>query len=186
MRVHIVLYRKIAAAAALLLLCLGSMPAWAAVEISFYSREFGGTSFPHAFVTLEGELEESGAPVDESYGFTAKTISPAILFGSVPGEVITEKDSFIARSDRQFSLTLSDEQYWAVREVVDRWRTRDQPSYNLDRRNCVHFVGEIAEAAGLDVEYRKGLMKKPRSFLLAVKDANSARIAAEAAAQTPL
>lgn len=176
MRVHTVLYQKIALAAALVLLCFGSAPAWAAVEISFYSREFGGTSFPHAFVTLKGELEQSGAPVDESYGFTAKTISPAILFGSVAGEVITEKGSFIARSDRQFSLTLSDEQYWAAREVVERWRTRDQPSYNLDRRNCVHFVGEIAEAIGLEVEYPKDLMKKPRSFLLALKDANTAII----------
>jgi hypothetical protein len=35
----------------------------------------------------------------------------------------------------------------------------------MNRRNCVHFVAEAAEAAGLRVEYVADLMKKPRSFL---------------------
>ena len=53
--------------------------------------------------------------------------------------------------------------------VVERWRNRPQPSYNLNRRNCVHFVGELAEAVGLRVEYVQRLMKRPRSFLQHVR-----------------
>ena len=66
---------------------------------------------------------------------------------------MVEGERQIARSDRQFALTLTDEQYAAVMAVVERWRTRRQPSYNLSRRNCVHFVAEIAEASGLRVDY---------------------------------
>jgi hypothetical protein len=147
-------------------------PAAAAVEIAFYSRELGGDNFPHAFVSLRGTVDATGEAVDTSYGFTARSVTPALLFGSVSGEVLVEGPRQIARSDRQFSVTLSDEAYRAVMAVVERWRTRPQPSYNLNRRNCVHFVGELAEAAGLRVEYPAGLMRRPRSFLHHVRSLN--------------
>ncbi len=149
----------------------------ARVELAFYSKELG-TTFPHAFVSLKGKLDATGEDVDEAYGFTAKTISPAILMGSVAGKVIAEEEPYVSKSDRQFSLLLGDDEYRAVQAVVERWRTRAQPSYNLNRRNCIHFVGEIAEAVGLKVEFAKALMKKPRSFLLSVKQANETQLAA--------
>src|SRR4249919_2256872 len=124
-------------------------PAAAAVEIAFYSRELGGNNFPHAFVVLHGTVDATGETVDTSLGFTAHSITPGILWGSVRGEVLVEGERQIARSDRQFALTLSDERYRAVMTVVDRWRNMPQPSYNLNRRNCVHFVAEMAAAAGL-------------------------------------
>lgn len=145
----------------------------AEVEIAFYSKELSDT-FPHAFVVMKGRLDETGEEIDEAVGFTAKTITPAILLGSVAGHVIPEKASYIAQGDRQFALAVSDAEYRSVREVIERWRTRKQPSYNLNRRNCVHFVAEIAEALGLKVDYTLGLMKKPRSFLLSVRSANQA------------
>ena len=141
------------------------VPASAAVEISFYSREMQGDNFPHAFVVLRGTVDGTGAVVDASFGFTAKAITPAILVGSVGGEVVVEGERQIRRSDRQFAVTRTDEQYGAALAVVERWRNRRQPSYNMNRRNCVHFVGEIAEAIGLEVEYPRRLMKRPRSFL---------------------
>lgn len=147
-------------------LLLGAhVPASAAVEISFYSREMQGDNFPHAFVVLRGTVDGTGAVVDTSFGFTAKAITPAILVGSVGGEVVVEGENQIRRSDRQFALTLTDEQYGAALEVVERWRNRRQPSYNMNRRNCVHFVGEIAQAIGLAVEFPRRLMKRPRSYL---------------------
>lgn len=152
--------------------CLAPRPAAAAVEIAFYSREFGVNNFPHAFVTLKGRLEADGTLVDESYGFTAKAVTPAILMGSVGGKVIAEQRSYIEKSDRHFSLVLSDEGYRTVIETVERWRSKKQPSYNLNRANCVHFAGEVAQAAGLVVSFPQELMKKPRSFLLAVRDSN--------------
>ena len=151
-------------------------PAFAAVEIAFYSRELGGNNFPHAFVQLVGTVDATGERVDTSYGFTAQSVSPAILFGSVSGEVVVEGAQQIARSDRQFSLTLTDEQYRAVMRVVDEWRNREQPSYNLNRRNCVHFVAELAATAGLRVEQPRRLMKRPRSFLQHIRDLNQGRV----------
>ncbi len=155
----------------LLFLFWAHAPAFAAVEISFYSREISG-SFPHAFITLTGTIEATGEPVDAAFGFTAKAVTPAILFGSVAGEVIVEKPDHVARSDRQFSLTLTDSQYGEVLAIVEQWRGRRQPSYNLNRRNCVHFVAELAQAVGLRVEGANRLMKKPRSFLQHVRATN--------------
>ena len=156
---------------ALLLLVLPA-PAAAAVEIAFYSRELGGNNFPHAFVVLTGTVDATGERVETSLGFTARAVTPAILFGSVSGEVQIEGERQIARSNRQFSLTLSDERYRAVMAVVESWRGRAQPSYNLNRANCVHFVAELARAAGLRVETPRQLMKKPRSFLEHVRGLN--------------
>ena len=155
-----------------LLLLLSHGAALAAVEIAFYSREFG-TDFPHAFVVMKGTLDRTGEPVDVSYGFTAKSLTPAILMGSVSGEVIREKPKLAAGSDRQFAVVLSDEQYDSVMSVVEEWRNAPQPSYNLNRRNCVHFAGELAQAAGLKVNFPAKLMKKPRSFLVSVREANA-------------
>ena len=157
---------------ALLLLVGLQLPAHALVEIAFYSRELGGNNFPHAFVVLTGTVESTGETVNQRLGFTARAISPAILWGSVSGEVIEEPERQIARSDRQFALTLTDEQYRAVQAVIERWRNAPQPSYNLNRANCVHFVGELARAAGLRVEVEQRLMQRPRSFLIAVREAN--------------
>jgi hypothetical protein len=147
-------------------------PVSAAVEIAFYSRELGGNNFPHAFVALHGSVDSTGEQVDTSYGFTAHSVTPALLFGSVTGEVVVEGARQMARSTRQFALTLSDAQYLAVMAVVEAWRNRPQPSYNLNHRNCVHFVAELARTLGLRVEEVPRLMKRPRSFLLNVRSLN--------------
>lgn len=159
-------------ALALLLIWWLAAPAWCAVTISFYSRELGGNNFPHAFVVLDGTLDATGERVRGSYGFTAKTITPAILLGSVAGEVIEQSPGYIAHSDRQFALTIGDAQYRAVMGVVEQWRGLPQPSYNLNRRNCVHFVAAIAAAVGLTVDYPRRLMKRPRSYLEHVRSLN--------------
>lgn len=155
----------------LLLLAVHS-PAAAAVEVAFYSHEFNDNNFPHAFVVMRGTVDATGERVDTSFGFTAHSITPAILFGSVTGEVLVQGERQIAHSQRQFALTLSDQRYQAVMAVVEHWRNLPQPSYNLNRRNCVHFVAELAAAAGLRVEQVPRLMKKPRSFLLHLRSLN--------------
>lgn len=156
----------------LLLFLLFQSPAAAAIEIAFYSRELGGNNFPHAFVVLTGTVDATGERVDTSLGFTAHSVTPAILLGSVRGEVQIEGPRQIARSDRQFALILSDERYAAVMATVERWRGARQPSYSLNRANCVHFVAELARAAGLRVEHAERLMKRPRSFLIHVRALN--------------
>jgi hypothetical protein len=171
---------RLAAIAAAFWLALAAAPAWAAVSITFYSKELGA-SFPHAFVILSGTPDRGGPRVDEDYGFTAKTISPAILWGKVAGEVITDHSvGYVKGSDRHFTLALTDAEYDRVMATVARWRAARQPSYDLDRHNCVHFVADMAAASGLRVDTRK-FMKKPRSFLEGLTAANRAALQARGA-----
>lgn len=145
-------------------------PARAEVILSFYSHDLSST-FPHAFVTLKGKTED-GRAIDTNFGFTAKAVTPAILMGSVGGKVETSKPDYVASSDRQFAVKLNDRQFDAVMALVERWRTLPGKSYNLNRRNCIHFVGEIAQTVGLRVVFEKDLLKKPKSFLLSLVTLN--------------
>jgi hypothetical protein len=147
------------------LLLLAAAPAAAAVTITFYSHELG-SSFPHAFVTMAGAPDRGGPAVNVDYGFSAKTISPAILWGRVSGEVISDHGAaYIRGSDRHFSLSLSDEDYDRVMATIARWRASPQPSYDLGTHNCVHFVADLARSVGMAADTPKALMKKPRSYL---------------------
>jgi len=161
--------------AAVLALLFAAAPAAAAVEISFHSKDFG-TTFPHAFIVLDGSLDETGEPVDANYGFTVRhLIGPSVLFGRVQGMIESVDDGFVEHSNRHFSMVLSDAQYRQVMELVERWRQLPQPSYALDRRNCVSFVAEVATLLGLQAETR-GLMRRPRAFLDRVREANVAAL----------
>jgi hypothetical protein len=162
--------RRLALAIALFFVAFAS-PAFAAVEIAFYSRELG-TNFPHAFIGLKGTVDATGEQVDTSLGFTAHSVTPALLFGAVRGEVVVEGEQQIARSTRQFAITLTDEQYRTVLGVVEEWRNAPQPSYRLRTHSCVHFVSAIAAAIGLRVDNAQRLMNRPRSFLERVKELN--------------
>ena len=160
-----------------ILLLLGAAPASAAVEITFLSKEFGA-SFPHAYVALEGTLDRSGEKISANYGFTATHVSPAILMGSVRGEIMSVDADYMSKSDRHFSITLSDAEYDRVMQTVERWRTLKQPSYNLNRQNCVYFVAHVAAALGMKAETPPALMKKPRSYLEMLTRANQTWLAA--------
>lgn len=156
----------------LLMLCAGlSVPARAEVVVSFYSHDFGDR-FPHAFIVMKGKVDATGEVVDSNYGFTAVSVSPAILLGSVKGKVESSKADYIAKSDRQFDVTVDDATYARVLAKVAEWRDREQPSYSLNKRNCVHFVMELAEVVGLKVDRKSKLFKKPKSFLIEVKGLN--------------
>ena len=168
-------------AALILLLSFAPGAARAAVELAFYSRD-QGVDFPHAFVTLKGTLDATGEAVDTNFGFTPRHISPAVLMGSVGGKVVSVEADYIALSNRHFAVVLTDAQYRAVMAEVEAWRTRAQPNYNLNRRNCVIFVAEVADAAGIDGSPEPGLMKKPKTFLNLLRDRNAPLIAARSSA----
>ena len=156
----------------LMLLCTGlAAPARAEVVVSFYSHDFGDR-FPHAFIVMKGTVDATGEIVDANYGFTAVSVSPAILLGSVKGKVESSEADYIAKSDRQFDVTVDDATYARVMAKVAEWRNRAQPSYSLNKRNCVHFVMELAETVGLKVDRKSKLFKKPKSFLIEVRGLN--------------
>lgn len=139
----------------------------AAVSVSFYSHSLG-SSFPHALVVLSGKPDRGGAAVDANFGFTAKSVTPAVLMGPVAGVIEGATPKYIKSSDLQFTVTISDQQYDQLLALVDKWRNLPQKSYDLGKRNCVHFVGSVAELLGLKVSYDKKLMKKPKTFLLTI------------------
>lgn len=150
----------------LLVVLLAGWPAGAAVTLTFYARELGAR-FPHAFVHTTGATDaEPDVVIDANYGFTAKRLTPALLTGPVPGEIVAVDGAYIAKSDPHLTLTLSDDQYRRVLATVERWRGLPGRSYDLNRRNCVHFVGDVARAVGLRVTDPPALMKRPRSYLI--------------------
>lgn len=156
---------------------LWSGAAHGAVEISFHSRAFG-SSFPHGLIVLRGTLDGSGERVDANYGFTVRhQIGPSVLFGAVQGTVMSETDDYVAGTTRHFALTLSDDQYRLVMNVVERWRALPQPSYRLDRRNCVTFVAAVASALGLEALPDRATIRRPHAFLERVLRRNRDRIA---------
>lgn len=166
---------RLTALALALLMTIVALPAQAAVTIAFWSRDFGNY-FPHAFFTLRGTPDAGGAPVDASYGFTARSVTPALLFGNVGGRVETPKRGYMEGSHVRFSVTLTDAQYARVLDLVRDWDEKTGDStYNLGKRNCVHFVREAAVIAGLSADFPK-LMKKPGRFLLSVEAANAGRV----------
>lgn len=153
-------------------LAIASCPA-AAVTITFWSHD-QDQEFPHAFFALKGTPDAGGAELDENHGFTAKAVTPAILLGSVAGEVQSAKHGYMKRSDAQFSIVLTDPQLAAVQALVAEWRVKTK--YSLNKRNCVHFVAEALRRSGLIVPELPRLMKKPKSFLVAVGRANQGRV----------
>lgn len=154
------------------LLCLFAalllpLPAAAQVLLSFQSFNgsmFGGR-FPHTFVVLQGTLDSTGAPVNENYGYSAKTVSPAVLSGPVEAIVMTEKPKYLTSTNRHFTVPISDATYWAIRAEVAKWRDAPGKTYRLDENNCIHFVGRIAQLAGIRVDYPKKLIRKPKAWL---------------------
>lgn len=153
-------------ASALLALFAIALPvaAHAAVEITFYAREFG-SQFPHGFVALAGTPDRGGDRIDTNYGFTATHVTPAILFGSVRGVIEPVGAGYMRGSEAHFAVNLSDAEYDRVMATVERYRALNQPSYSLNRRNCVHFIADVAAAVGLRAELPRNLTRRPRSFI---------------------
>ena len=155
-----------------LLLSVAAMaPARAEVVATFYSHDFGD-HFPHAFFTLKGKIDSSGEELDTNFGFTAVSVSPAILLGSVKGMIETKEAKYVDKSNKHFSLKLSDDQYAKLTAHVEKWRNLPGKSYNLGKQNCVHFVMEAIVLLGFQVNRESKFFKKPKSFVLEVMQLN--------------
>ena len=141
--------------------------AWAQVTVAFHSFNGSllGNRFPHAFVVLSGKLDDTGEVVDDNWGFTAKSVSPAILAGPVEAEIYHEKRKYITSTNTHFTLTVSDDTYRKMKAEMIAWRDAPGKFYDLDHRNCISFVGRMAELGGLKVDYPHELMRKPKAWL---------------------
>lgn len=140
--------------------------AFAAVEIHFHS--FNGSvlfgRYPHTFIVLEGTLAD-GTQVNENYGFSARNSGEAITSGWAEHMVLAETERQVRRTNRHFSIELTDAQYHRVVREVRSWKDEPGKRYSLDERNCIHFVGRMAQLVGLRVEYPEDMLRRPKKWL---------------------
>ncbi|WP_121114562.1 hypothetical protein [Croceibacterium ferulae] len=152
-----------------LLFVLAFVPASVRAEVTAHFHSFNGSAligrYPHTFVVFEGHLDDTDTPIHENWGFSARRVTPAILTGPVEHVVMVEEERQIARTNRHFSVTVSDSTYRRMRAEVEAWRNAPGRYYDLDTRNCIHFVGRLAQLSGLTVDYPQNLMRKPRAWL---------------------
>lgn len=143
------------------------LPAAAKVLLSFHSFNGSmiGGRFPHTFIVLQGTLEASGQKIDENYGYTAKSVGPSVLSGPVRHAIVVEKAKYLTTTNRHFSVPISDETYRRIVAEVAAWRDAPGKAYSLDSNNCIHFVGRMAELAGIRIDYPKALIRKPKAWL---------------------
>ncbi len=150
-----------------LLALVWSGPALADVQIHFHS--FNGSvlfgRYPHTFIVLEGELESTGEKVDENYGFSARKVTPAILSGPVEHMVLAESAKNVKKTNRHFTMTITDAQYRKIISEVKAWQNAPGKYYDLEKRNCIHFVGKMAQILGLKVEYPDNMLRRPKKWL---------------------
>jgi len=161
------LARTLAPLVLLALLLFGAPAAQARVDVHFHS--FNGSvlvgRYPHTFVVFDGVLDDTGERVWENYGFSAKRATPAVLRGPVEHIVMTEKDKYVHSTNRHFTVSVSDETYRRMKAEMIAWRDAPGRYYDLRTRNCIHFVGRMAELAGLRVDYPGSLLRKPKAWL---------------------
>lgn len=140
--------------------------AQAQVRLTFHS--FNGSvligRYPHTFISMDGTMAD-GTQVRENYGFSSKSGGPEVLAGPVAHEILVEKDRWLAKTNRHFTVPLADAQVAQVRAEVARWRDAPGKYYDLDNRNCIHFVGAMARIVGLKVDFPAKLIRKPRAWL---------------------
>lgn len=138
----------------------------AEVQVHFHS--FNGSvlfgRYPHTFFVLEGTLED-GTPVNENYGFSARRATTAVLNGPVEHMILEESERNVRNTNRHFSVTISDRTYFAIIAEVRRWQNAPGRYYDLETRNCIHFVGRIAEMVGLRVEFPGDMLRRPKKWL---------------------
>lgn len=162
---------------AILVILVGliASPAFAQVTLAFHSFNgslFGGR-YPHTFIVLAGSLAD-GTPINENYGYTAKSATPAVLAGPVEHAIMIEKPKYLLSTNRHFAVPISDATYYRIKAEVAKWRDEPGKAYRLDEHNCIHFVGRMAEIAGLKVDYPKALIRKPKAWLNRVTGLNPA------------
>ena len=154
-----------------LILCflaaLALVPSVASAQVLLSFHSFNGSllgRYPHAFIVMEGTLDEDGKPVKENYGYTSVSVTPAILAGNVRGTIHVEKDAYLRTTNRHFTVPISDAQYRAIVSEVHSWRDAGKV-YNLKTRNCIHFVARIAMMVGLRAEVPEALSRRPKQVL---------------------
>lgn len=153
---------------ALLFALVSPVVAFAQVVVSFHGHagtqvRGGFLYFPHAYVRFTGTVEATGEPVDEAWGFTAANPGPQLLFTSGRGVLSRPDARYLEEAVDYAAVSITDETWRAMRARLDHWREGPGSTYNLNRRNCISFVAEMARMAGLKTPPENTL--SPNGFL---------------------
>lgn len=154
--------------------------------VAFYSHGWGvGPNgmmyFPHAFVVIRHAAKPGDPPTQEAWGYTAADPNDITVFArSAKGMVDQPNPDYRKKAMLHFEVAASDDQYAALRRVIDGWGGPDAPLYNLKTHNCVGFVAELASALGLQIPATIG--EDPSKFLEGVRRLNPARLVEASAA----
>ena len=143
------------------------------------ARELGVTK-----VLIGRDTRESGKQLETALangllagGVTVELLgvapTPAIAFlaakrGCASAAITASHNPYLDNGVKLFAnggVKLSDAQYRKVKAEVERWRTAPGKYYDLERRNCIHFVGAMAEIVGIRVDYPRSMLRKPRQWL---------------------
>ena len=130
----------------------------------------GNLLFPHAFVQATGTLAGTGETVDWAAGFTARNPGPHLLFMRGTGVVELPNPRYVGDGKPYLTLVVSDADYRAVRARADWWNSPEGSVYDLQRRNCITFIADLARLAGLQTADEPSL--KPGTFLEATAALN--------------
>ena len=149
----------------LLALTIAPAAARAEVEVAFWSHP-RDRDYEHTFLIMRGTVDATHERIDSNVGFTAaERASPMLLVRSANGRLQRVSRGYVGRSRAHFTLRLDDARFLALRAYIARWRAAPQPSYNLHRRNCVHFVMGAAEVLGLRINRDTAYVLDPAAFL---------------------
>lgn len=136
-------------------------------DVTFFSHSFG-ENFPHAFIIM-AQADPQGRIYYDAFGFSAKHLSPKILFGRVDGHIAVPGERYVRQSTPHFRLPITAEQKYRIELIRDRWTGA---RYHLNKQNCVHFIAELVEAVGLRINRNSEHFKEPKSFLEEVLQLN--------------
>ncbi len=101
----------------------------------------------------------------ENFGFSAVYSSQAMTNDPAEHEIVVEEDDTIRETNRHFSITVSDEKYRQMRREIERWRNYPGRYYDLDERNCIHFVATLAEMVGVQADVPERFLRRPKAWL---------------------
>ena len=137
----------------------------AAIRVTFYSHGWGigplgQTIYPHAFIRLEGN-PYGGAEFDMTYGFHVRSAVDAMK--GYRGFVAPTGKRYLADSQANFWLEISDAQFTALMARVAWWHSPEGSWYHLRTRTCIDFVADMATTLGLKPGNPRTL--KPAAFM---------------------
>jgi len=174
--------------AGLVLLMASAGAARCETTVAFYSHGWGVAGsgmlyFPHAFVVIRRSSATADPPQEEAFGYTAADPNDITVFAHSARGMVNQPDpTYRKRATLHFTVTASEDQYAALKKVVDAWGGQGAPLYDLKTHNCVGFVAELANALGLQIPATIG--EDPAKFLEGVRRLNAGRLI-EASADAP-